>query len=68
MSTTNRTNKQLGGPKKLGGRVTRPSAEDDHSTRALQAFNQRIFSDPRLQTAILPVGDGLAVALRLPDP
>ena len=50
-----------------GGRVTRPSAEDDHSTRALQAFNQRIFSDPRLQTAILPVGDGLAVALRLPD-
>ena len=49
-----------------GGKVARPAAEDDVSTAALQRFNQLLLADPRLQTQILAVGDGLSVSLRLP--
>lgn len=45
-----------------GGKVTRPAAPDDDSTAALQDFNRRLFADPRLDVAILPACDGLAVA------
>lgn len=44
-----------------GGKVTRPG---DPDTEALRAFNRRLHADPRLDAAILPVGDGLAVARR----
>jgi caffeoyl-CoA O-methyltransferase len=43
-----------------GGKTAREAHDDD--TRALQSFNQRVFSDPRVQASILPVGDGLLVA------
>ncbi|MCB9779372.1 MAG: O-methyltransferase [Alphaproteobacteria bacterium] len=49
-----------------GGRATKPAAPDDDSgTDALRAFNERIHADPRLQSLILPVGDGLSVTLRV---
>lgn len=44
-----------------GGKVTRPG---DPDTEALRTFNLRLHADPRLDAAILPVGDGLAVARR----
>lgn len=46
-----------------GGRTARPA--DDENTRALQAFNQTLCDHPQLQAMILPVGDGLGVALKL---
>ena len=42
-----------------GGKTSRVAADPD--TAALQAFNAAIFEDPRLDTSILAVGDGLAV-------
>lgn len=42
-----------------GGKTSRVAADPD--TEALQAFNTAIFEDPRLDTSILAVGDGLAV-------
>jgi predicted O-methyltransferase YrrM len=47
-----------------GGKVARAAAPDDDATRALQEFDRRLASDPRLLSAILPVGDGLAVGLK----
>lgn len=47
-----------------GGRVARPQ-EDDPITAALQEFNRMTRQDARLRTAILPVGDGLSVSLRV---
>jgi caffeoyl-CoA O-methyltransferase len=35
----------------------------DASTSALRRFNQRITTEPRLQTTILPVGDGLGISV-----
>jgi predicted O-methyltransferase YrrM len=48
-----------------GGRTAQPAADDDEGTRALQEFNRRIMSEPELASMILPVGDGLAVCLKL---
>ena len=48
-----------------GGKTAHPAAEDDGCTQALQAFNTQLFSDPRIQTGILPAGDGLSVSLVL---
>ena len=42
-----------------GGRVA--EGVRDASTDALQAFNRRITTDPRLTTTIVAVGDGLGV-------
>ena len=35
----------------------------DAETNALRAFNERIMTDPRLTTVILPLGDGTGVAV-----
>jgi predicted O-methyltransferase YrrM len=47
-----------------GGKTSQVAQADDASTLALQAFNKALFSDPRLQAGILPVGDGLAMGLK----
>lgn len=36
-------------------------------TEALRAYNRRLTSDPRLLTTILPIGDGLAVSVKIAD-
>ena len=43
------------------GRVA--AGDHDAATDALRAFNQRIATDPRLLTSILPVGDGTGVSV-----
>lgn len=43
------------------GRVA--AGEHDAPTDALRAFNQRIATDPRLITSILPVGDGTGISV-----
>ena len=42
------------------GAVARPAHDDD--TRALQALNERLHRDERIDLAMLPVGDGLTLA------
>lgn len=46
-----------------GGKTAKTAAADDTATAALQAFNDAIFSNPRLLTGILPCGDGMSVSL-----
>jgi caffeoyl-CoA O-methyltransferase len=45
-----------------GGKVTRPAAPEDIATRGVRRFNDLLHNDPRLEAAILPADDGLAVA------
>ena len=45
-----------------GGRVLDPATEDD-GTRGVREFNRRLADDPRVLGTIVPVGDGLAVAV-----
>jgi caffeoyl-CoA O-methyltransferase len=37
----------------------------DKDTRAIQAFNQKIQSDPRVENLLLPIRDGIMVARKL---
>jgi len=47
-----------------GGSVAKPAAADDADTRALQAVNERLHRDERVDLALLTVGDGLTLARR----
>jgi predicted O-methyltransferase YrrM len=44
------------------GRVTQPKA--DETTRAIQEFNRRLYAMPEFFTTIIPLRDGLAVAVK----
>ena len=46
------------------GRVTDPAANDPETT-AIREFNTLLSADMRFQTIVLPLRDGVAVALRL---
>jgi len=43
-----------------GGSVARPA--NDADTRALQALNDKLHGDERIDLAMLPLGDGLTLA------
>lgn len=43
-----------------GGDVAKPARDDD--TRALQALNDKLHGDERIDIALLPIGDGLTLA------
>jgi caffeoyl-CoA O-methyltransferase len=47
-----------------GGRVIDLSA-DDPSTRAIRTFNDRVASDRRVRTVLLPLGDGVTMVQKL---
>ena len=49
----------------VGGYVT-PPRRDAKDTEALRAYNKRLTADPRLLTTFVPVGDGLAICVKLP--
>src|SRR5215813_876540 len=36
----------------------------DASTRAIRAFNQRLFKDTRVRISLIPIGDGMTLALK----
>ncbi|MER3546811.1 MAG: SAM-dependent methyltransferase [Rhodanobacteraceae bacterium] len=42
------------------GNVARPAEDED--TRALQALNDKLYRDERIDLAMLPIGDGLTLA------
>lgn len=43
------------------GKVVEKIREDDYSTKALLKYNKRIANDPRLETVMLPIRDGLSI-------
>lgn len=44
------------------GRVTEPPRDDDSAdTVAMRAFNRQVANDPRVRSAILPIGDGVTM-------
>ena len=47
------------------GRILEDAAQAEPGVRALQTFNWRISHDPRLRGIIIPVGDGIAAAVRV---
>jgi caffeoyl-CoA O-methyltransferase len=46
------------------GQVLKPEDEMDAETRALAAYAQKVSSDPRVESVLLPVRDGLMVSRR----
>ena len=46
-----------------GGRVIAEPADEGDDVRAVREFNQRVASDPRLTSILIPAYDGLVVAL-----
>ena len=47
------------------GRVAAPADDEDRDTEALRSFNGYLMMHPQLQSVVLPVGDGLGVAVKL---
>ena len=45
-----------------GGSVARPATDAD--TRALQALNDKLHHDERIDLSLLPIGDGVTLARR----
>jgi caffeoyl-CoA O-methyltransferase len=46
------------------GNVVRPPARSDTLTRAVQTFNRRLYRSREFFTSVIPLRDGLAVALK----
>ena len=46
-----------------GGRVADERAQDD-DTRAIRALNRKVNADERVDAAMLPIGDGLTLAVK----
>jgi predicted O-methyltransferase YrrM len=46
-----------------GGRVADP-AEQDESTRTIRALTRQMHADERIEFSLLPVGDGLSLAVK----
>lgn len=44
------------------GKVAETAKEEDTDTQAIQAYNKMINEDPRLETVMLPIRDGLTVS------
>jgi predicted O-methyltransferase YrrM len=44
-----------------------PPRRSPADTAAIAAYNQRLAADPRLTATFLPVGDGVAVAIKRED-
>ena len=47
------------------GKVVAPVSPGDKDTAAIREFNRRLADDPRFETVLLPVRDGLTVARRV---
>jgi len=49
----------------FGGSIVGAEERDPRLVAGLKTFNQRLASDPRLFGTIIPIGDGIAAAVRL---
>jgi caffeoyl-CoA O-methyltransferase len=48
-----------------GGRVIEPAAQTDASVRAIDALNRKLADDPRIQSVLISVADGLHLCRKL---
>ena len=48
-----------------GGRVAKPSDDEDASTKALREFNKYFVNHPQLRAEVLSFGDGLGYGVKL---
>lgn len=46
-----------------GGRVADPLVKDNR-TKRMRAFNQQLHQDPRVTISLVPIGDGMTLALK----
>jgi predicted O-methyltransferase YrrM len=46
------------------GRVADPAMSEDKRTQAIDRLNQQIYRDDRVQISLIPIGDGLTIALK----
>lgn len=49
----------------FGGAVIGVKEREEHLVEGLKSFNRALASEPRLFSTIIPIGDGLAAAIRL---
>ncbi len=47
------------------GRVLNPDGYNDEFTRGIECFNRELVEDPRVRVTVLPIGDGISIALKL---
>lgn len=47
------------------GRLRLPESEDDAETAAIRAFNAALYASPDVETVLLPLRDGVAVARKI---
>jgi len=47
------------------GRVAKEAASDDRETKSIQEFNRQLYASPDFYANLLPVRDGVTVAIRL---
>jgi caffeoyl-CoA O-methyltransferase len=47
------------------GRVLSPDTYNDDFTQGIGLFNRELVADARLRISVLPIGDGLSIALKL---
>jgi predicted O-methyltransferase YrrM len=47
------------------GRVLNADTYNDDFTQGIERFNRELAADPRITVSVLPIGDGLSIALKL---
>jgi predicted O-methyltransferase YrrM len=47
------------------GRVLKPDTYHDEYTQGIALFNRELVADPRFNVSVVPMGDGLSIALKL---
>lgn len=47
------------------GRVLTPDTYSDEFTKGIELFNRELAADPRVNVSVLPIGDGLSIAIKL---
>jgi caffeoyl-CoA O-methyltransferase len=47
------------------GQILNAAGHDDPDLRGVRALNQRMAEDPRLDSVIIPIGDGIAATIRV---
>jgi predicted O-methyltransferase YrrM len=51
-----------------GGEVAEPVVRNKPINRAIDALNRKLATDSRIQTVLVPMGDGLTICRKLPGP
>jgi predicted O-methyltransferase YrrM len=46
------------------GKVLEPTDKNDLETQSLKNFNEKVKSDPRVSTLLLPVRDGMMIMVK----